>query len=204
MRMRFSSRLLAAGVVLALGATASTAVAHEPTVTEFTTGLTSNSGPWGIVDGPSDKLWFTENKLDALGSLTADTNVFTELTGLGTVGGGRGIAKGPDGNLWVALAGGGGRIARITPSGTVTEFPAHEDPMLSTFPVDITAGPDGNLWFAERLANRIGRITPAGAVTELACIPSAGSGPTSIAAGSDGRVWFTQTAAGKVAALAIP
>src|SRR5688500_1557215 len=150
MRTRFSIRVLTACIVLALGATAGTAVAHEPTVTEFTTGLTSNSGPWGIVEGPSDKLWFSENKLDALGSLTADTNVFTELTGLGTVGGGRGIAKGPDGNLWVALAGGDGRIARVTPGGTVTEFPDHEDPLLSTFPVDITAGPDGNLWFVSQ------------------------------------------------------
>ena len=101
------------------GAAALPAAANYPTVTEFTTGLTSNSGPWGIVDGPSDRLWFTENKLDALGSLSADANVFTSSTGLGTVGNGRGIANGPDGNLWVAQAGGGGRIARISPSGTV-------------------------------------------------------------------------------------
>ena len=189
-----SSGTLAAGIVLTLGATAGTAVAHEPTVTEFTTGLTSNSGPWGIVDGPSDRLWFTENKLDALGSLSADTNVFTELTGLGTVGNGRGIEKGPDGNLWVALAGGGGRIARISPSGTVTEFRAHENPLLSTYPVDITTGPDGNLWFVSQSPEYVGRITTTGVVTTFSAGITPNSDLSSIAAGPDGNLWFTESA----------
>ena len=176
------------------GVAALPAAANYPTVTEFTTGLTSNSGPWGISEGPSDRLWFTENKLDALGSLSADANVFTELTGLGTVGNGRGIAKGPDGNLWVALAGGGGRIGRISPSGTVTEFWAHENPLLSTYPVDITAGPDGNLWFVSQSPEYVGRITTTGVVTTFSAGITPNSDLSSISAGPDGNLWFTESA----------
>jgi streptogramin lyase len=67
------------------------------------------------------------------------------------------IVQGSDGNMWftdsIARLGidfftypdRSGAIARITPDGTVTEFPlaAH------TIAGDLTAGADGNLWFAE-------------------------------------------------------
>src|SRR5437588_1161307 len=48
----------------------------------------------------------------------------------------QGIVAGPDGNLWVTEA---GRVARVTPSGVITEF----DPP-SSGSVYITAGPDAN------------------------------------------------------------
>src|SRR5260370_1522739 len=75
------------------------------------------------------------------------------------------IANGPDGNLWFtesnSQSGSGGtdRIGRMSPDGSVTEFPlgAHAEPS------GIAVGPDGNLWFTEDGANKIGRITPGGA-----------------------------------------
>ena len=73
----------------------------------------------------------------------------------------REITIGPDGNLWFTETG-GNRIGRITPAGTITEFPV---PSTSGFGVaavqGIVAGPDGNLWFAEYLASKIGKITTA-------------------------------------------
>jgi hypothetical protein len=48
------------------------------------------------------------------------------------------------------------KIARISPSGQVTEFPI---PTLGAHPLDIVRGSDGNLWFTENGAARIGRIT---------------------------------------------
>ncbi len=47
----------------------------------------------------------------------------------------------------------GNKIGRISPSGTITEFPVPN--LLS----EIAAGPDGNLWFTEDSGNKIGRIT---------------------------------------------
>ncbi len=99
------------------------------------------------------------------------------------------ITAGPDGNLWFAESAGttgSDRIGRITPAGTVTEFPVGR-----SSPTGITAGPDGNLWFTE-LRDRIGRITPAGVVSEFSAGISAGSFPAGITAGPDGNLWFTE------------
>jgi len=106
------------------------------------------------------------------------------------------ITAGPDGNLWIAENGGEykgerfrGAIARITPSGTVTEFTAGLEE--GSAPQGITTGPDGNLWFTDA-AGRIGRITPAGAITEFSKGISSNSEPSGIAAGPDGNLWFTE------------
>jgi streptogramin lyase len=48
-----------------------------------------------------------------------------------------------------------GKIGRITPSGTITEYPI---PTSQSDLWGITAGPDGNLWFTEGNGNKIGRI----------------------------------------------
>jgi hypothetical protein len=67
------------------------------------------------------------------------------------------ITAGPDGNLWFTESR-ANKIGRITPSGTIDEFPV---PTAKSLPFGITAGPDGNLWFTESKANKIGRITSA-------------------------------------------
>jgi virginiamycin B lyase len=95
------------------------------------------------------------------------------------------IAAGPDGNLWYT-EGAVSRIARITPSGAVTEFPTIT---AASTPEGIVAGPDGNLWFTEFDGNKIGRITTAGVVTEFNLI-TPNSGPIGITVGSDGALWF--------------
>jgi len=104
-----------------------------------------------------------------------------------------GIAAGPDGNLWFAESN-AGKIGRITPGGTVTEYPTSA---ANSGPFGITAGPDGNLWFTEQTGNKIGRITTAGAITEFV-IPTAGSGSNSITAGPDGNLWFTEQTGNKI------
>jgi len=101
----------------------------------------------------------------------------------------RGITAGPDGNLWFAES---NNIGRITPNGSITEFPT---PTKSSGPWSITTGPDSNLWFTEEAGNQIGRITPAGSITEFPlptnCGLSGGCEPWSITSGPDGNLWFT-------------
>lgn len=96
---------------------------------------------------------------------------------------------GPDGNVWFAELS-GDRIGRVTPAGTVVEFPL---PVPQSAPLDITVGPDGHVWFSEYLGDRIGRITPAGVITEFP-LPVAGSRPEGVTAGPDGNLWFTEGA----------
>jgi streptogramin lyase len=100
-----------------------------------------------------------------------------------------GITAGPDGNLWFCERG-GNRIGRITPQGSISEFPTESSPNY------ITAGPDGNLWFTEFDGSvfdyggvNIGRISPSGELKEFP-LPG-GLGACGIAAGSDGNLWFT-------------
>ncbi|MDB5072669.1 MAG: lyase-like protein [Candidatus Eremiobacteraeota bacterium] len=97
------------------------------------------------------------------------------------------ITTGPDGNLWFT-EGDANKIARMTTSGTVTEFTI---PTANALPLYITAGTDGNLWFTEYSANQIGRITPSGVVTEFP-LPTAKAYPSSIVQGPDGAFWFTE------------
>ena len=49
-----------------------------------------------------------------------------------------------------------GKIGRITPAGTITEFSL---PTPSSGPENIVTGPDGNLWLTENSANKIGRVS---------------------------------------------
>src|SRR5438128_1257648 len=77
------------------------------------------------------------------------------------------IATGADGNLWFTEQ--VPAIGRITPSGTITEFPI--DDRVTSFgtssPYYITGGPDGNLWFTDNNDAAVYRITTAGVITRF-------------------------------------
>ena len=103
------------------------------------------------------------------------------------------ITTGPDGNLWFTEQT-GNNIGKITPTGTVTEYPV---PTYNSQPGSITAGPDGNLWFTEFSGNHIGKITTSGAVTEYAAeLPGTEYG--GITTGPDGNLWFTEINSNKI------
>ncbi|HLX58959.1 MAG TPA: Virginiamycin B lyase [Ktedonobacteraceae bacterium] len=118
------------------------------------------------------------------------------------------ITAGPDGNLWFTErmqnqngSVQAGKIARFTPTGTLSEFSL---PSATPSATDIITGPDGNLWFTE--GDKIARITPMGKISEFP-VPSA----TSITTGSDGNLWFTEqskigrmTLTGKVSEFSLP
>lgn len=110
-----------------------------------------------------------------------------------------GIVSGPDGNFWFTEFA-ADRVARITPTGTITEFVV---PGAGSGPLNIVVGPDGALWFTENGSDEIGRITTAGVVTNEFSVPGVGSAPAGIAAGSDGALWFTQAGSGQIADSAL-
>ena len=101
-----------------------------------------------------------------------------------------GITAGPDGNVWFAESS-GMKIGRITPQGSITEFPTTAPPL------GITVGSDGNLWYAAAdfdfgINQAIGRVSPSGEVKEFPLsVPACW-----IAAGPDGKLWFTSCSAG--------
>lgn len=105
-----------------------------------------------------------------------------------------GLILGPDGNIWVANGGGANVISRVTPAGTVTNFPL---PTPGANPRFITVGSDRNLWFTQQSSNKIGRITTDGVLTEFV-VPTPNSQPWGIAPGPDGNLWFTELAGNKI------
>lgn len=163
-----------------------------------------------IAAGPDGHLWFTTRfwRLGRLYSEVGRISTSGEVTrfplSARNVPGA--IAAGPDGNLWFTVRGltgqrpgrqrgrdGVSRIARITPTGQITQFPL---PDRNRIPRSIAVGPDGNLWFGEEVehysqrgrGNKIGRITTSGSITEFP-VPGRG-GTKAITAGPAGNIWF--------------
>ena len=105
------------------------------------------------------------------------------------------IALGPDGNLWFTELT-GPNIGRITPAGTITEFPVPANgSFLQTG--GMVAGPDGNMWFTDAGNNSIGQITTSGVITEFP-IPTASTQTRFITLGPDGNLWFSELNTDKV------
>ena len=135
-----------------------------------------------IVTGPDGNLWFSETFANSVGRMTTN-GVLSEFRLSNSP---NGITLGPDGNLWVSEL---NSIARITPIGVVTEFPAGQFSNPA-----IVAGADGNLWYVSNEPNAVSRITPAGSVTHFT-FPFTTT-PFDITAGPDGNLWITEDVSG--------
>lgn len=113
-------------------------------VSEYTL-PTSDSGPAGITVGPDGAMWFSAgggfSSLGAIGRITTEGTIteyfpFTSSSSQpGT------MVAGTDGNLW--FLDGSDRIGRITPAGTVSEFPL---PAGVYGTVDLAVAADGAVW----------------------------------------------------------
>ena len=93
---------------------------------------TANSVPVGITAGPDGNLWFTEWSTGMIGRITPSGTI-SEFSIPAAHSIPVGITAGPDGNLWFTVTDivfggknvsvGANTIGRITPSGTISEFP---------------------------------------------------------------------------------
>ena len=170
-------------------------------ITEFSVDHTMlHANPYGIVSGPGGKLWFSTNGNATVGFITPPGAEVPTTDQYALPGSGNDITVGPDGNLWVAEP--AGPIARVTPAGTVTEFPTrHPDEQ----PVGIAAGPDGYIWFTSLGSpnDHIGRMTTDGVMTAADdfTVPMSGANVNYIAPGPDNRMWFTEESGNKVGAI---
>src|ERR1700680_2851800 len=68
------------------------------------------------------------------------------------------IVSGPDGNLWATES---SHVAKITTSGTLTDFPQNIFVNFSLLE-GITSGPDGNLWFTAINNSKLANSPPVG------------------------------------------
>ncbi len=139
-------------------------------LTEYAIPIDSSLGAAtpAITAGPDGDLWFTEPTKSIVAKVTTSGKV-TEFSLPKTGYEPTGIASGQDGNLWVTEVWSGvgqplaGRVARLTPSGSFTEYTV-PSPSANSYPARIIAGRDGNLWFTD--GNNVARMTAAGVLTE--------------------------------------
>lgn len=186
-------------------------ITPQGVITEFPI-PTPDSGPRALAAGPDGNIWFSEFNASKIGRITPE-GMITEFPLPRPNSGPGDITAGADGNMWfVELSGqmdgrkiDGNRVARITMTGEVTEFPI---PSQTGSPINIAVGPDRNVWFTK--GNLLGQVTPAGGITEWTIAkPGAPAGATGLTAGSDrqpparltNRLWFTLSAANKIAFL---
>lgn len=177
-------------------------------ITEFDI-PTRDSGPRALAAGPDGNIWFSEFKTSKIGRITPDGEI-TEFDLPRPNSGPGDITTGADGNLWfVELSGAmdgiepdGNRVARITPTGEVTEFMI---PSPGGTPINIAVGPDRNVWYTKGAA--LGRVAPNGRIKEFGV-----GGPARVvglSAGSDrqppdlvtNRLWFTDPVGNRIGYL---
>ncbi len=165
------------------------------TITVFPIPDTPASQPASIASGPDGNIWFGDYQ-GRIGRIQVHAPNTITMFALPPHAFPGSMTVGPDHNLWFSEHittdpfNYTGRIARITPSGALTEFPA---PPGLLEPNGIVTGPDHNLWFNDQLG-RIGRITTKGHYTlfPVSAAAKAGGGGFGITAGPDGNVWFTE------------
>jgi hypothetical protein len=95
------------------------------------------------------------------------------------------IVAGPDGNMWMTVSGFEKDVAKVTPSGAVTEYNLEAGPVDSA---GIAAGPGGVMWIT-----RAGGVTsfsptePESSKVETAIAQITGNSPMVL--GTDGNLW---------------
>ena len=99
-------------------------------ITEFSSGLTMNSGPLGIAAGADGNLWFTESGKPAIGRITTDGHITEYFNGLVSILNPWAITAGPDGNVWFT-GNSPGVVGRITLPPLVRGLEADEITMTS-------------------------------------------------------------------------
>jgi len=182
-------------------------VARAITLTEYPVGSHAPGQPnyhqpGSITDGPDGRLWFTDDGCGGgggpgicqIGAIdTSGTITEYGASELGSTYVPDGIVTGADCNLWFT-ENTGRYIGRMTPTGTLTQFPTGLAPgdNQSDENDGIALGPDGNVWFiVDTDPATIARITPSGTITTFGAGLNPGAVPNFITAGSDGNLWFT-------------
>ena len=188
-------------------------------ISYYNSNFTGGARPQNIISGPNGKLFFTEQAVGRIGTITT-SGVITETTTnqLATNCQPFDLITGPDGAVWFTEAN-SNKLGRIVPNFTtnlsdVTEYalPTNSTGFTADFPCGIIVGPDGNLWYTDPIASCVTRVaftgTNLGLVTNVTVItnvstntttnviatqfftPTTGSYPRRLAKGTDGNLWF--------------
>lgn len=161
-------------------------------------------GPFGITSGPRGSVWFgvggAVDRIDQQGQISRyPVPASNPIPPFANAGIGWMTTDPSSGAVWFAERG-VGRIGRIMPNGSITEFPL---PKKTAVPMGIVFGPDGNLYVTEQGSNAIGRLNPTTGQTTEFPVPTPNSTTQSGALGPDGAIWFIERSAAKVGRMTL-
>jgi streptogramin lyase len=156
----------------------------------------SSAVPLFITTGPDGNLWFTDLGTDQIGMIDPLCASNTEYQITTKNANPSVITAGPDGNLWFLENTPFGAVAKITTSGTVTEYPAQ----FQNFQDGIVAAPDGAIWFAQCYPNGVDRITTSGVLSNVTLTTPNACG-NALTVGSDDKLWVAEGFSGAIGRL---
>ncbi|HEY0615028.1 MAG TPA: hypothetical protein VGC96_10325 [Candidatus Elarobacter sp.] len=185
--------------------TVSAAFTPRPTIYQFSIPVAANRPQW-IAQGSDGNMWFTENPGGNVARITP-AGVVTEFTVPTANAQPQKIIGASDGNLWftefsTSPPPGTSKIARVTTTGTFTEFSTLFAPPPPDNPLGLVDRGDGNLWYVANGSSRVGFQAITTGVSGETSIPTANSGPFDIATGSDNNLYYTESATDKIGRIA--
>jgi virginiamycin B lyase len=184
---------------------AAAAFAPTPTFYQFSIPTSTNRPGW-ITAGSDGNMWFTENPGGKVARITP-AGVVTEFTVPTANAQPQMIIGGSDGNLWFAEfattpSPGSSKIARLTTTGTFTEFSTLFSPPPPDNPLGLIDRGDGNVWYVANGSSRVGFQGITSGVAGETSIPTASSYPFGIATAPDNNLYYTESATDKIGRIA--
>jgi streptogramin lyase len=140
-------------------------------VTEYTTGLTSNSGPQDITLGGDGRVYFTESQLTAVGAITTGGTITEYSSGLTAASIPWGITPGADGGVWFTESANPGRVGELTvPPAATTGVASNIGASSATLAGSVTPNSQATTYYF-----RYGISTSYGSQTGTSSLAASGS-----------------------------
>lgn len=172
-----------------------------PTFYQFSIPVGTNRPQW-IAAGSDGNMWFTEYPGSAVARITP-AGVVTEFTVPTANAQPQMIIGASDGNLWfteysTSPSPGTSKIAKVTTSGTFTEFSTLFAPPPLDEPLGLVDRGDGNVWYVGFGSSRVGFQSISGGTAGETSVPTANAAPFGIASADDGNLYYTESATDKI------
>lgn len=194
---RLIGTLALLSVVLLVGALPGVARAQALDITVEEYPVPAGSHPHDVAPAPDGTIWYTAQRLGALGRLDPETGE-THHIPLGNGSAPHGVIVGPDGAAWIT-DGGLNAIVRVDPeTEEVTLYPLPQGTPYANLNTAAFDG-DGILWFTGQ-SGYYGRVDPATGAVEVFDAPR-GRGPYGITATPDGDIYYASLAGSHIARI---
>ncbi len=177
---------------------ASAAFAPTPTFYQYSIPVSTHR-PQYIAAGSDGNMWFTESP-NSIARITP-AGVVNEVAVPTADANPQQIIGASDGNLWFTEFG-TNKIAKVTTSGSFTEYSTLFAPPPNDNPFGLVDRLDGNVWYVANGSSRVGYQGVSSGVAGETSVPTANGGLFGIAAAPDNNLYYTESGVDKIGRVA--